>query len=136
MSSSTEKPRHPSDSPIPFPDIYRTIGPRLPDAEYLLLPSLLAMYKSYLYRKGYSIMLADNRDMKKPNKLGRRTIYRCDRWRKPQDRKNKNLYLSRKRIYIGSRKYNCPFLIEAQELPSGKWRGRILEENHNYDSSD
>jgi hypothetical protein len=83
MFSLTEKPRYSSDSPIPFPDIYRTIGPRLPDAEYLLLPSLLAVYESYLYRKGYSVMLADSRDMKKPNKLGRRTIYQYDRWGKP-----------------------------------------------------
>jgi hypothetical protein len=72
MSSSTEKPRHPSDSPIPFPDTRRTISPRLPDAEYPSLPSLLATYESHSYGKGYGVVLADSGGMKKPNKLGRR----------------------------------------------------------------
>ena len=26
-------------------------------------------------------------------------------------------------------------MIEAQELPSGKWRGRVLVEHHNHDPS-
>jgi hypothetical protein len=45
------------------------------------------------------------------------------------------MHKSRKRANTGSRKCNCPFMIEAQEHPTGKWRGRVLVEYHNHDPS-
>jgi hypothetical protein len=80
MSSSTDKPRHPTDAPIPFPTIRMTIGPRLKDAEYDSLALLLAAYESHSYDKGYGVVLADSQGLKRPNKLGRRVAYRCDWW--------------------------------------------------------
>jgi hypothetical protein len=56
MSSSTDIPCHPSDTPILFPTIRKTISPCLKDAEYPSLPALLAAYESYLYNKGYSVV--------------------------------------------------------------------------------
>ena len=79
MSSSTENLRHPSNIPIPFPTIRRTIGPRLKDAEYDSQAALFAAYESYSYDKGYSVVLADSKGLKKPNKVRRRVVYRCDR---------------------------------------------------------
>jgi hypothetical protein len=81
-------------------------------------------------------VLGDSAGMNRPNRMGRRVVYRCDRWGKPQIRKKEDIYESRKRANTGSRKCNCPFLIEAQELPSGQWRGRMKVEFHNHDPSD
>jgi hypothetical protein len=53
-------------------------GSSLKDAEYPILAALLAAYKSYLYGRGYSVVKANSSGIKKLNKLGRRTIYRCD----------------------------------------------------------
>jgi hypothetical protein len=135
MSSSTKTPCHSSDTPIPFPDIRRTIGPRLLNTEYPSLLTLLAAYKSHSYSEGYGVVLVDSLRMKRPNKLGRRVVYRCDRWGKPQIRKKKDVYKSRKRANTGSRKCNCPFLIKAQELPFSQWRGSTKIEHHNHNPS-
>jgi hypothetical protein len=109
-----------------------TIGPRLKDAEYDSLALLLAAYESHSYGKGYGVILSDSQGLKRLNKLGRRVAYRCDRWGKPQLRKNQDLHKTRKRAHISSRKCNCPFIIKAQELSSSKWRGLILEAYYNH----
>ena len=79
MSSSTENPLHPSDAPIPVSTTRRMIGPRLPDAEYDSYALLHAAYESYAYNRGYGVVLADSKGLNRPNKLGRRVVYRCDR---------------------------------------------------------
>jgi hypothetical protein len=79
MSPSTKTLRHPSDAPIPYPTMPRTIGPRLKDAEYPSQAALFAVYESYSYDKGYGVVLADSKGLKRPNKAGRRVVYRCDR---------------------------------------------------------
>jgi hypothetical protein len=135
MSSLTKTLCHSSDTPIPFPDIRRIIGPCLLDTEYPSLLTLLAAYESHSYSEGYSVVLADSLRMKRPNKLSKRVIYRCDCWGKLQIRKKKDVHESRKRANTGSKKCNCPFLIEAQELPSGQWRGSTKIEHYNHDPS-
>ena len=79
MSSLTKTLCYSSDTLIPFPDIRRIIGPRLLDTEYPSLLTLLAAYESYSYSEGYGVVLADSLGMKRPNKLGKRVVYRCDR---------------------------------------------------------
>jgi hypothetical protein len=79
MSSSTENLYYSSNAPIPFLIIRRTIGPRFKDTEYDSQAALFAAYESYLYDKGYSVVLADSKGLKRPNKIGRRVVYRCDR---------------------------------------------------------
>jgi hypothetical protein len=78
MSSLTKTLCYSSNTPIPFPDIRKTISPRLLNTEYPSLPTLLAAYESYSYSKGYSIVLADSLRIKRPNKLSKRVIYRCN----------------------------------------------------------
>jgi hypothetical protein len=135
MSSDTIA-HHSSDASIDFPTIRVKIGEPLPDATYDSLPELLQAYQSHSYGRGYGVVLADSKGMNKPNKLGRRSVYRCDRWGKPQNRKNPDMHASRKRAGTGSRKCNCPFMIEAQELPAGTWRGRIIEKYHNHQGTE
>jgi hypothetical protein len=134
--SSDSIARHPSDAPIDFPTIRVKIGEPLPDTTYASLPELLAAYQPHSYGRGYGVVLADSRGMNKPNKLGRRCVYRCDRWGKPQNRKNPDMHASRKRAGTGSRRCNYPFMIEAQELPESTWRGRIIEEYHNHQGTE
>jgi hypothetical protein len=132
-SSSAAALIHPSDSPLSFPDIRIKIGELLPEAMYDGLPQLMNAYVSHSYNRGYGVVLGYKG---KVNKLGNRTIYWCDRSGKPRDRKNKNLDPSRKRANTGSRCCDCPFKIEAQELPGGRWRGRVLNEYHNHTASE
>jgi hypothetical protein len=108
MSSLTKTLCHSSDTPIPFPDIRRIIGPCLLDTEYPSLLTLLAAYESHSYSEGYSVVLADSLRMKRPNKLSKRVIYRCDCWGKLQIRKKKDVHESRKRANTGSKKCSYP----------------------------
>ena len=50
--------------------------------------------------------------------------------------KQADMQASRMRAGTGSRKCNCPFIIETQELPGGTWRGRIIEEHHNHQGTE
>jgi hypothetical protein len=113
MASSTTTPLHLSEAPIPTSIELQKFGSSLKDAKYPILAALLAAYKSHSYGRGYGVVKANSSRIKKPNKLGRRTIYQYDRWGKPQIRKKKEIYSSRKRANIGSRKCNCPFIIKA-----------------------
>jgi hypothetical protein len=79
MSSLTKTLCYFSNTLIPFPNICKTIGPRLLNTEYPSLLTLLAAYESYSYSEGYSVILADSLEIKRPNKLGRRVVYRCNR---------------------------------------------------------
>jgi hypothetical protein len=89
------------------------ISPRLLDAEYDSYALLYAAYKSHAYNRGYGVVLADSKGLNRPNKLGKRVVYRCDRWGKGQARRNLDLHKSRKRANTGNRKCNCLFMIEA-----------------------
>ena len=68
-----------SNTPIPFPTDRIIIGEPLPDTTYTTDEELAQAYISYSYNLGYSVVLADSQGMKRPNKLGRRKVYRCDR---------------------------------------------------------
>jgi hypothetical protein len=75
MSSSTKTLYYSSNTPIPFPNIRKIIGPRLLNTKYPSLPTLLAIYKSHSYSEGYSVILADSLRIKRPNKLSKRVVY-------------------------------------------------------------
>ena len=78
MASSTTTPLHPSEAPIPTSTELQKFGSSLKDAKYPTLAALLAAYKSHSYGRGYGVVKANSSRIKKPNKLGRRTIYWCD----------------------------------------------------------
>ena len=56
-SSSAAALSHPSDSPLPFPDIRIKIGEPLPEATYDNLPQLMNAYVSHSYNRGYGVVL-------------------------------------------------------------------------------
>jgi hypothetical protein len=135
MASSSREP-HTSEFLIPFSIDRIAICESLPDAEYKSLPELIEAYQSHAYRKGYAVVLADSKSLKIPNRVGRE-LYINVTGGESQVRIMENLHSTRKRADTGSRKCNCRFAVEAQELGEGseRWRGRILVDYHNHTPS-
>ncbi|RKF74275.1 hypothetical protein GcM3_090031, partial [Golovinomyces cichoracearum] len=116
------------------------LGEPLPDAEYDTPEDVLQAYQDCGKLNGYDLVFEYERNRKKK---GKSRIYQCDRGGKYRDRKNPNLHESKRRGFkkngeTRTRKTGCKFKIQALLIPSGKWRGSIVEgkEFHNHEASD
>jgi hypothetical protein len=72
----------PSDVPIEISTTQIKIGEPLPSTFYPSREALLEAYQSHALGKGYAIVLADSAGINRPNQIGRRVVYKCDRWGK------------------------------------------------------
>ena len=108
------------------------LGDPLPDALYPSCEALQAAYQQHAYNKGYAIVTVDSKGLERPNKQGRRVVYGCDRWGVFKSKKQEGIHESRKRANTSTRKCNCPFRIEAQELANKEWQGKLLVLHHNH----
>jgi hypothetical protein len=126
----------PSDVPIEISTTQIKIGEPLPSTFYPSREALLEAYQSHALGKGYAIVLADSAGINRPNQIGRRVVYKCDRWGKYITKKAEEIHPSKRRN-VKSRKTGCKFAIEAQEhISDGRWKGSILHEDHNHGPSE
>ena len=127
-SKAPAREAHASDAIAEFPIDIIFLGVNLADAEYDSQDQLLEAYISHAFKNGYAVVL----DYKCSKSKLPKFIYMCDRSRKPRDRKNTDLYKSKRRPNTGSQKCNCPFCIYAKQREDRKWEGTIAEKQAYY----